>query len=57
MSSSTISPDGRYLFFVRIEGGLGVSYWVSTTVVERLRPDDGAGQGTEDAGVGIAVDV
>ena len=40
VSSSTISPDGRYLFFVRIEGDIGVSYWVSAAVIERLRPKE-----------------
>ena len=38
----TISPDGKYLFFGRderaIEPGLADIYWVSTAVIEQLRP-------------------
>ena len=38
----TISPDGKYLFFGRderaIEPGLADIYWVSTEIIERLRP-------------------
>ena len=38
----TISPDGKYLFFGRderdIEPGLANIYWVSTEVIEKLRP-------------------
>ena len=38
----TISPDGKYLFFGRderaIEPGLADIYWVSTEVIESLRP-------------------
>ncbi|WP_347925926.1 hypothetical protein [Pontimicrobium sp. SW4] len=37
-----ISPDGKYLFFGRdernIEPGLADIYWVSTEVIEKLRP-------------------
>lgn len=37
-----ISPDGKYLFFGRderdIEPGLSNIYWVSTDVIEKLRP-------------------
>ena len=40
----TISPDGKYLFFGRderdIEPGLADIYWVSTEVIEKLRPKD-----------------
>lgn len=39
----TISPDDKYLFFGRderdIEPGLSNIYWVSTEVIERLRPE------------------
>ena len=38
----TISPDGKYLFFGRderdIEPGLANIYWVSTAIIEKLRP-------------------
>ena len=38
----TISPDGKYLFFGRderaIEPGLANIFWVSTEVIEKLRP-------------------
>ena len=38
----TISPDGKYLFFGRderdTEPGLSNIYWVSTEVIEKLRP-------------------
>jgi len=38
----SISPDGKYLFFGRderdIEPGLANIYWVSTAVIEKLRP-------------------
>lgn len=38
----SISPDGKYLFFGRderdIEPGLSNIYWVSTEVIEKLRP-------------------
>ncbi|MEO2052554.1 MAG: hypothetical protein ABGX00_12390 [Allomuricauda sp.] len=39
----TISPDGKYLFFGRderdIEPGLANIFWVSTEVIEKLRPE------------------
>ena len=37
----SVTPDGKYLFFSRYneEGGLSNFYWVSTEVIERLRPD------------------
>ncbi|MBL0682935.1 PD40 domain-containing protein [Aquimarina mytili] len=36
----SISPDGKYFFFTRsnIEDGLSDLYWVSTEVIEKLRP-------------------
>ena len=38
----SISPDGKYLFFGRdernIEPGLSNIYWVSTEIIEKLRP-------------------
>lgn len=36
---ATVSPDGKYLFFSRrTEGDLLDLYWVSTEVIEKLRP-------------------
>lgn len=35
-SCATISPDGKYLFFLRIEGDVGIPYWVSTNVIKKL---------------------
>ncbi len=36
----SITPDGKYLFFSRYneEGGLSNFYWVSTNIIENLRP-------------------
>jgi len=36
----SITPDGKYLFFSRYneEGGLSNFYWVSTEIIENLRP-------------------
>jgi len=36
----SITPDGKYLFFSRYneEGGLSNFYWVSTEIIEKLRP-------------------
>ena len=40
----TISPDGKYQFFGRdersTEPGLSDIYWVSTEVIEQLRPKE-----------------
>jgi Tol biopolymer transport system component len=36
----SISPDGKYLFFCR-EGKFGFNpYWVSSKIIEELRPND-----------------
>jgi uncharacterized membrane protein/dienelactone hydrolase len=41
----TVSPDGKYLFFTRLqENRTGFIYWVSTRVIEQLRPDFGGTQ-------------
>lgn len=39
-TAPSITPDGKYLFFGRYneEGGLSNFYWVSTKVIENLRP-------------------
>ena len=37
----SITPDGKYMFFGRDEeDGMANVYWVSTEIIERLRPDD-----------------
>ncbi len=36
-SCATISNDGKYLFFIRIEKGIAVPYWVSVKVIEKMR--------------------
>jgi len=36
-SSATITPDGKFIFFVRIDNGVGIPYWVSTKIIEELR--------------------
>lgn len=38
----SITPDGKYLFFGRYneEGGLSNIYWVSTEVIDQVRPAD-----------------
>ena len=33
----TVSPDGKYMFFTRLNDGAGDLYWVSTAFIERLR--------------------
>jgi Tol biopolymer transport system component len=33
-----ITTDGRYLFFLRVSGSENGIYWVSTEILERLRP-------------------
>ncbi len=40
-TSPSISPDGKYLFFGRYNevGGVSNIYWVSTEVINKLRPD------------------
>jgi hypothetical protein len=41
-SAPRISPDGKYLFFQSVRKGSGVSrglYWVSTRVIEEMRPN------------------
>ena len=33
----TVTPDGKYLFFTRLDNGDGNLYWVSTAFIERLK--------------------
>lgn len=36
----TVSPDGKYLFFTRLqEGGTGYVYWVSARIIDKFRPE------------------
>jgi len=36
--NATLSPDGKYLFFIRHNLSSGDIYWVSTNAIEKLRP-------------------
>jgi hypothetical protein len=35
----TLSPDGRYFFFIRYDGDHAGTYWVDSAVLAELRPD------------------
>ncbi len=35
----TLSPDGRYFFFVRYDGENGDAFWVSAGIIDSLRPE------------------
>lgn len=37
-SCTTISPDGKFIFFVRIVNGSGIPFWVSAQIIEEIRP-------------------
>ena len=37
-SAATISPDGKYLFFKRRQGKDRGIHWISTEIIERLKP-------------------
>lgn len=39
-SSASISPDGKYVFFVSFKNGNGDVYWVSAKIIDELRPDE-----------------
>jgi hypothetical protein len=43
-NSPTISPDGKYFFFIRYDGTHGQTWWVSTDVIEELRPKPAEGK-------------
>jgi hypothetical protein len=32
-----VTPDGRYLFFVRVSGDVNEMLWMSAEVIDRLR--------------------
>ena len=36
--NAKVSPDGKYLFFIRRGGAKSGTYWVSTSVLDALRP-------------------
>ena len=36
-SCATISPDGKYIFFIRIEYGKGIPYWVSAKITDEIK--------------------
>jgi len=37
-TSPVVTPDGRYLFFLRVSGDVNDVYWVTTEVITELRP-------------------
>jgi hypothetical protein len=40
----TVSPDGKYLFFTRLQkDGTGYIYWVSTDIIRKLRKSENLG--------------
>jgi len=36
-SCATISPDGKFIFFIRIENGTGIPFWVSAKIIEEMK--------------------
>ncbi|TFH44573.1 MAG: hypothetical protein E4G94_03475, partial [ANME-2 cluster archaeon] len=38
MGAPRITPDGKYLFFTSFNGKGHMAYWVSTKIIEKLRP-------------------
>ena len=37
-TSPVVTPDGRYLFFLRVSGDVNDVFWVTTEVITELRP-------------------
>jgi len=37
-TSPVVTPDGRYLFFLRVSGDVNDVFWVTTEVISELRP-------------------
>jgi predicted alpha/beta superfamily hydrolase len=42
-TSAVVTPDGRFLFFLRVSGDVNGVYWVSTRVIDALRPRGAGG--------------
>jgi hypothetical protein len=40
MGAPRVTPDGKYLFFCYFNGKGHMAYWVSTKIIEELRPKD-----------------
>jgi ankyrin repeat protein len=39
-STSVVSPDGKFLFFMSRRNGIGEFFWVDAKVIEDLKPDE-----------------
>jgi len=39
-NSPTLSPDGRYFFFIRYDGERADTWWVDSTLLLRVKPPD-----------------
>ncbi len=39
-STSVVSPDGKYLFFMSRRNGIGEFFWVDAKIIEELRPKE-----------------
>ena len=39
-SSSIVSPDGKYLFFMSRRNGIGEFFWVDAKIIEELKPKE-----------------
>jgi hypothetical protein len=37
--SSVVTPDGRYLFFLRVSGDVNDVYWTDARIIDGLRPN------------------
>ncbi|MCU0455501.1 MAG: hypothetical protein MUE74_04290, partial [Bacteroidales bacterium] len=40
MSAARVTPDGKYLFFCYFNGSGHMVYWVSTKIIDKLRPGE-----------------
>ena len=38
-STSVVSPDGKFLFFISRRNGIGEFFWVDAKIIEELKPD------------------
>jgi len=39
-STSVVSPDGKYLFFMSRRNGIGEFFWVDAKIIKELKPKD-----------------
>jgi hypothetical protein len=40
-TSPAVTPDGRYIFFLRVSGDVNNVFWVRADIIDRLRPPPG----------------